>query len=206
MSNLAREKQLEEIIAIETEMLTSMKVEEPVPANTLPAFKKMRWMTYSVLSDQTISMWYEDIKQAKASGRNIMLEKYAMIGGQIPLPKRSNENYCCGHDFTAYAIEIPEPLCADAEIEKIVTIEARWQEEIAKKYSKAIKRESETAKLFKKYAVCELHTWSEETVHSYWEDVERALNEGRNLAEERYDNLYASLGKGSLKQVNDSLL
>lgn len=40
---------------------------------------------------------------------------------------------------------------------------------------------------------------------SYFEDIKKAMEEGRNLAEERYDNLYQNIGKGRLRDVEDSL-
>ena len=39
----------------------------------------------------------------------------------------------------------------------------------------------------------------------YFEDIKKAMEEGRNLAEERYDNLYQNIGKGRLRDVEDSL-
>ena len=41
--------------------------------------------------------------------------------------------------------------------------------------------------------------------NSYFEDIKKAMEEGRNLAEERYDNLYQNIGKGRLRDVEDSL-
>ena len=68
-----------------------------------------------------------------------------------------------------------------------------------------IQRERANAELFRKYALCELQTWSPAAVNSYFEDIKKAMEEGRNLAEERYDNLYQNIGKGRLRDVEDSL-
>ena len=51
------------------------------------------------------------------------------------------------------------------------------------------------------YLNCDLHTWSIPALHSYYEDVQAAREKKINLSEARYNNLYASLGKGSLAEV-----
>ena len=84
-------------------------------------------------------------------------------------------------------------------------IEEKWMNELAFKYPHAVKRERANAELFRKYALCELQTWSPAAVNSYFEDIKKAMEEGRNLAEERYDNLYQNIGKGRLRDVEDSL-
>jgi len=91
------------------------------------------------------------------------------------------------------------------QIERIVDIEEKWMNELAFKYPHAVKRERANAELFRKYALCELQTWSPAAVNSYFEDIKKAMEEGRNLAEERYDNLYQNIGKGRLRDVEDSL-
>ncbi|MEG0798572.1 MAG: DUF4125 family protein [Acidaminococcaceae bacterium] len=197
-----REENLARIIAIETEMFTAMKTEEAVPANTLPAFKKMRWMTYSVLSDATIALWCQDLEQARQDGRNVMIEKYAMISGQLPLPEGEA---CCCNEFSGHAGTIAQEFCGNDDIQQIVDIESNWQNKLAAKYPKSIQRQQESAALFKKYAICELYTWAPASRKSYLADVKLAVQEGRNLPEERYNNLYASIGKGSLREVEEAL-
>ena len=150
---MQRNEIMQRIIDLETEMFMSVNAEEAVPANTIPAF----------------------------NGRNVMTEKYALIGDQIPT------------------------LRDNPQIERIVDIEEKWMNELAFKYPHAVKRERANAELFRKYALCELQTWSPAAVNSYFEDIKKAMEEGRNLAEERYDNLYQNIGKGRLRDVEDSL-
>ena len=45
---MQRNEIMQRIIDLETEMFMSVNAEEAVPANTIPAFKEMRRMTYSV--------------------------------------------------------------------------------------------------------------------------------------------------------------
>lgn len=174
---MARKEIMQEIVAREAELLMNLRTEEPVAENTIPAFKKMREMTYCVLSDATITSWLEDLRNAVKFGRNPLMEKYALVGGQIPHLKKN-------------------PL-----IKQIVAIEVGWMQEIAAKYPKMIKREQASAELFEKYALCELQTWGDRTIGLYWQDVQNAVKEGRNFAEDRYNWLYRDLGKGNLQEV-----
>lgn len=178
---MQRNEIMERIIELETEMFTGVNAEEAVPVNTIPAFKEMRRMTYSVLSDETVALWLHDLETAKKDGRNVMTEKYALIGGQIPT------------------------LQENPQIAKIVDVEEKWMKELAFKYPHAVKRERASAELFKKYALCELQTWSPAAISAYFEDIKKAMEAGRNLAEERYDNLYQNIGKGRLFDVEESL-
>ena len=45
--------------------------------------------------------------------------------------------------------------------------------ELAFKYPHAVKRERANAELFRKYALCELQTWSPAAVNSYFEDIKK---------------------------------
>ena len=44
-----KEALLQQVVNLDMEFFAAMKTEEPVPENTLPALRRMRWMTYSVL-------------------------------------------------------------------------------------------------------------------------------------------------------------
>lgn len=176
-----KEALIQAIVDLDLEMVSQIHTADPIDPKTFPAFKKMRWMTYSVLSEETLRAWLADLQAAKADGRNTMTEKYGRIDGQIPM------------------------FGDNPEIEEIAAQETIWQDEVAAKYPKTVQGHESNKSLFKRYMMCELESWSPEAIHSYWDDVQTAVTEGRNLAEERYDNLYRSLGKGSLKELNDSL-
>ena len=195
---MQRNEIMQRIIDLETEMFMSVNAEEAVPANTIPAFKEMRRMTYSVLSDKTVALWLQDLETAKKDGRNIMTEKQAVLSSGTADYDVMTEKYALIGD------QIPT-LQDNLQIERIVDIEEKWMNELAFKYPHAVKRERANAELFRKYALCELQTWSPAAVNSYFEDIKKAMEEGRNLAEERYDNLYQNIGKGRLRDVEDSL-
>lgn len=176
-----KQKLLEQVVDCDMDFFTSMKTEDPIPENTLPALRRMRWMTYSVLSEKTLRLWLRDLRQAKADGRNTMIEKYALIENQIPTIQ---ENPVIG---------------------QIATQEEKWMGEVAEKYPRTVQGHDDNRSLFKRYMMCELQSWSPEALDSYWADIQKALDEGWNMAEKRYDYLYLSLGKGTLKELNDEL-
>ena len=175
-----RDNVLDAIVEIEITMAKQMNTDEPLDEKTLPAFKRMRWMTYSVFSDDTLALLLNDWIIACKNGRNVMLEKYAMMGGQLEIPDFSEK---------------------EDEIKAIVEQEAKWQEAVRIKYPKTISGNPKGTEDFMHYLNCDLHTWSIPALHSYYEDVQAAREKKINLSEARYNNLYASLGKGSLAEV-----
>ncbi|MDF2500875.1 MAG: hypothetical protein K0Q77_1589 [Anaerosporomusa subterranea] len=79
-----REQLLKDIIDIETGMFRRLNIGEPMPEDRIPPFRMMRWMTYSVLTDETLASWLADLRCALQSGRNLLTEKYALIDNLIP--------------------------------------------------------------------------------------------------------------------------
>ncbi len=181
MLDKEKESLLKDILELELEFFTSMNVEESVPEKALPALKRMRWMTYSVLSEETLTLLLENLRAAKAAERNTMIEKYALIDGLI------------------------EPIQENPLIEKIVSQEVLWMDEVAERYPQLVQNHENNKDLFARYMSCELQSWQPEGLASYWRDINAALSQGRNLAEERYDNLYMSLGKGSMRDYSREL-
>ena len=171
---------LTEIVERESKLLQALNTAEPVPLNNLPAFKRMRRMTYIVLSAQTLQSWLNDLQIAERYGRNPLMEKYALIGGQI-LPLKEN------------------PL-----IGKIVQQEMLWMAELSKKYPKLIKREAQSVELFEKYAQSELQSWSDASIELYWQDIQVGVQRQENFATIRYQWLAESLGKGCLAELENS--
>lgn len=178
---MEREKMLEEIAEHEKNLLVALNTVDKIQENTLPAFKKTRKMTYSVLSDKTINSWLKDLRAAISANRNPLLEKYALIENKIPA------------------------INSNVLIKKIVEQEVTWMNELGKKFPKVIKREQASVELFEKYALCELQTWSDESIELYWQDIKLAIENKINFARNRYDWLYKDLGRGSLEEFEASV-
>ena len=169
-----RKELLDNIIEFEFDMFEQVRTSEPSLCQEQPeTFRAMRGMTHSVLSTKTLQSYFEDLQKAKAEGRNLLTEKYARMDNRIP------------------------PLKINPIIDDIVEIEARWMDELSRKYPRTVKR----GPGFKIYLSCELETYSDQTLKLYFGDVSRAEKKGRNLTEERYAKLTKQMGYGSIDEL-----
>ncbi len=164
-----------DIIDMEWEMFVAVNPrEESVCRNRPETFRRMRWMSHCVLPFSVLQSYRRDLKQARAAGRNLMTEKYARMEGLI-LPLKTN------------------PL-----IIKIVDIEDQWMQELISRYPHTFARARES---FRRYARCELETYSDGTLQRYWEFVKNAVEKHSNLVETRYERLFEQMGFGTLDEV-----
>lgn len=155
-------------------MFVKVKASEPAQCqDMLKTFQIMREMSHSVLADDTLASYLQDLNIAESTGRNLMTEKYARMENMIP------------------------PLNENELIYKIVDIEREWLYEVHKKYPLTVAINGG----FITYAVCELETYSDDTLNLYYRDVFLAATQKRNLVEERYQYLYRSLGFKDLEEV-----
>ena len=170
-----KEALLQKIIAREEDMF--IKVNEgrkKADCQTqLKTFRAMRYMSFAVLSWDTLQSYYEDLCFAVQEQRNLIVEKYARIEDLIPVINESRL--------------IPE----------IVAIETAWMGELHEKYPHAI----QISPQFANYERSELETYSDTTLALYHRDVQTAKNCRVNLVEERYKILYQGMGFASLAEV-----
>ncbi len=143
------------------------------------SFRVMRWMNHSTHDIATLESYLNDLKEAEAQGRNFMIEKYARMDDRLP------------------------PLSQNPLLDEITDAECAFLHEASERYPHAIKGHGETH--FRNYCRCELETLSDRTLELYAAEVKRAQQEKRNLAEERYDNLWKKLGEGSLAAYDAKL-
>ncbi len=164
------------IIELELDMFLKVKTSEPSLCQEKPeALKSMRSMTHSVLSEETLQSYLDDLLQAGMDDKNLLTLKYARMEDKIP---RLKENLLIGD---------------------IVKIEEKWMMELALRYPRIVKG----APGFGTYLSCELETYSDKTLDLYNADVLKAQSEGRNLAEERYNYLFGKIGYGSIAEANE---
>lgn len=142
------------------------------------AFTIMRKVSHIVQDSKFLVSYLEDLKKAVLDNRNLMTEKYACMA------------FAC------------KPLQQGCLLDKIIKQEVLWAEEAQKKYPQAV-RHNETA--FKSYLQCELQTFSEQTLVLYWENIEKAVHENKNLVIQRYEYLMEVLGCGSIEQKEAQL-
>ncbi len=169
-----RDQLLEAIIDCELEMfLATVNRGGPAACQQNPdMFRLMRWMNHSVHEDATLRVYLEDLTTAKAEGRNVMTEKYARMENLLP------------------------PLSDHPAIALIAETENAWRNAAKQIYPLSMRgRDQED---FQRYRSCELETFSDATLECFLAEIENAQATGRNLAEERYENLWKRLGWDSL--------
>ncbi|MFX0018445.1 MAG: DUF4125 family protein [Promethearchaeota archaeon] len=165
---------LKKILKIELEMFENVRTSQPsLCQENSVTFKLMREMNHSALSYNVLKSYLEDLKAAKSKGRNLMTEKYARMNNIIP------------------------PLKVNPLIQKIVSIELNWMNELFNRYPLSINHKPE---YFSRYLSCELETYSDRSIELYVNDIELAKNSGINLAKVRFDHLIKKLGYSSLEE------
>ncbi len=142
-------------------------------------FKFMRIARFYPYSTETLLSYLRDLENAERENHNPLLEKYACIEGKRDIPKENMEL-----------------------LQKIVDIEAAWIRELHLSYPHAIQ---DVSAEFQRYLLCELATFSQDTLRSYMEDLERALKRGKNLAYESYLYTFTQLGYSSLEEVEERM-
>lgn len=176
MTGRNHEQLLTEITDIELRMFLSVLTASPSVCQEQPdTFKLMRKGSFYVLSYETLESYRNDLEEAIEEGRNLVELKYARIDDLIP---SLNDN----------------PL-----IDRIVDIESRWMKELAEKYPSSFK--GRVSYSVGTYLRSELETFSDKTLELYFNDISRAMDEGRNLTEERYTFIFNQIGYGSIDDM-----
>ncbi|MDY6029144.1 MAG: DUF4125 family protein [Acidaminococcaceae bacterium] len=167
---------LEKIIAIEAEMFVKVnegQSDKVECQKQLKTFHAMRYMSFAVLSGETLQAYWEDLQFALQDERNLVMEKYARMDDLIPVINESGM------------------------IDDIVAVEVEWMTDLHARYPLSINM----SPAFARYARCELETYSDQTLELYLRDVLEAKKMNINLVEERYKILYRGMGFKSLEEV-----
>ena len=144
-------------------------------------FRLMRWMFFSVMSDEYLASYLADLKSAEKNGRNYMVEKYARMDDLIP------------------------PVTSDMEsVSAIADVEEGWVTELSAKYPTTF---PPNQGVFRRYLSAELETLSASTLALYAQRVAEAQTNGENLARIRYENMAKRAGLPSLeaREAGDGL-
>lgn len=168
------EELIREIVDLELEMFLAVPARERSACQEQPkTFRIMRWMSHSVLPAELLRSILADLERGRDAGRNFMTEKYARMDGLLP----------------------PGPF--DGRFDEIVEIEAEWMADLSNRFPWTFPGRR---KGFRDYMAAELRSFRGETVKLYHWTVCRANAKGRNLAEERYTNLFRRLGYTSIAE------
>lgn len=172
--NDTRDALLDAILDMEWGMFASCPNEGGVAPcqQQTEAFHMMRWMAHCIHSEATLLSYYHDLQAAQINDRNLMTEKYARMDNRIP------------------------PISTSPLVDSIAEAESAWLEEAEALYPHALKGNGR--EIFKQYLLCELETFSDETLENYHNEVQYALQNNKNLVIERHDQLCKRLGYESI--------
>lgn len=167
-------------------------------------FYIMRRSQYDNWSSQMVDLYYDFARQAAASGRNLVSEKYARmmaytdihyynkyIKGKLPFVPAKNYRIINGI------------------VEKLIA----WEEDMALRYPKLAGtarpiRSSEDEKGFtsmETYARGELETYPEELLLAYQSYVDQLRDEGESLSEKNLGTMVNMYGYASIEEAEGAL-
>jgi hypothetical protein len=173
---------IERILQLELEMFLNVPAAKPARCQDSPeAFKLVRGSIFKTWPEETLAVYLADLMESVEAGRNLMSEKYARMDNLIPC------------------------LNLNSHIDEIVKIETAWQQETQRKYPHLLSGTPAggICKVeFNIYLRCELETYSDKTIESYFSWISHAKNEGVNPTEEKYRYICQKLGYESLAQAD----
>ncbi len=171
-----RDAHIQDVIERELEMFLNTPNEGgPASCQQNPdMFRHWRWMIFSVLSDAYVESYLQDLKDAKQEGRNLLLEKYARMDNLIP---------CVSPNMD--------------KVREITEAERVWIIELGQEFPLQFAAQIQR---FDFYFSPEIETLSERTLDCYLDCIATAQEQGRNLAKERYENMYARMNLPTLAE------
>jgi len=176
-----RNRIVEEILDIEVDMFLRVPTgEEPSCRAHMDAMKLHRRGQFAGWSEQTCSSYLNDLRNAMASGDNLMTVKYARMDNLVP------------------------PVSVNPRIEQIRARYVVWQKEVIARYPNTMRGGRDLGD-FANYLGAELETYSDATLELLHADVEAAFGTGENLSLEVYRMLASQSGYQSLEEMEERL-
>ena len=179
---------IEQVLDIELYMFQRVRSAAPAPCQSVPDnFRKIRGSIYEMWTKEMLQSYLNDLQVAQKKGRNLVTEKYARMDNLIP------------------------PLSTNPLIDKIVEIEANWQEELKTKYPAIYNRmcrstnPAQDGSNFSVYLKGELETYSDNTLELYYKNIKNALEKGKNLAMLALERLVKKGGYNDLEHAENML-
>jgi Protein of unknown function (DUF4125) len=192
---------MRDILNIEWEMFHSVQgIDGPAPCQQdRKTFEIMRSSQILSWNEETAESYLEDLRQAKAKGRNLMTEKYARM-----------MEYTSPCEFRRIApslSRLDKP--AAPLIERLSRLSVEWMEELAAKYPHVAAQgrpihawaDSKFTPSFETYNRAELATYSVRTLQLLEDHYRTIAAEGKNPAEEVLRHTVARYGYASLEQA-----
>lgn len=170
--------------------------------NEKDTFFVMRYSNYFLFSTETLQSCLRDFKQAKSSGRNLIEEKYAYM-------MEYTDN-----DYYTERLRDKLPKISNSKLEKIKQIVNLTS--VAETYFKSsfphMGGRSRNMHVsvgsfasFYVYLICELKTYSEETLHLYLRDIEDIVKNGENPSVITHEVMVRFYGYNNLAEAEQEL-
>ncbi len=181
---------IEAILEIELQMFLTVN---PTPTSNCQespeCFKRHRRAQFHPWSLETLASYLEDLREARATGKNLMRLKYARMQGLLPPAER------------------------DPVLEEIVRLKMDWQRAMFRDYpavmsgARPLTDEETRAQMtsFETYARGELETYSGRTLGLLHRDLQELQAGGESLSERVYDHLVRASGYASLEEAEKKL-
>lgn len=162
-------------------------------------FFRMRMSQWMVYSDELLSSYMEDCKQAYEEGRNLIFEKYArMMETTFP------EEY---EKVKEYLPDTPEK---KETVEQIVKVHLEWDAQMLADYPNIRKRgrtltadedDAVNGSSVESYLRAELFTYSMNTLALLWQETKTAYEKGESLLKQIITNETLFYGYQSLEDA-----
>jgi len=196
---------IDKVLACEWDMFTSVPSADgrAICQDDYESFRIMRLAQASILSEEVLSSYLNDLQSAKEHGRNLMTEKYGrMMEYTFPGEYERIQKLLPG------VTEQAKNLAA-----QIVSVFTQWSSQIQAKYPAlaAIGRPADSSGdaygiiSSESYLRCELLTMSERTLQLYAEYVDAQKAHGVNLQQAILEKTVAQYGYESLEQANENV-
>jgi hypothetical protein len=190
MTDAPKTNLIDEILELELAMFLSVPSRGPAPCREHPdSFRLMRRAQFESWSHTTLQHYLNDLKAARQRNDNLMTLKYARMENLVPLLNDS-------------------PL-----INRMVEIQAEWHRDVSNKYpyfsrtSRPVDDLSDQpgAVSFSTYLRGELETYSNRTLASLYDDMQKVKDRGGNMAEDIFDRIVRTMGFDSLDEAEQIL-
>lgn len=155
-------------------------------------FCLMRKAQFNAWSEPLLNSYYQDLVQARETGRNLITEKYAYMM-RSTMPER----------FAELQRDLP-PISQEKSdiVDEIAAIQTKWSVEFALAYphvagrGRAIHADTDTAYAtsVETYTKGEMLTYSLETLKIYLDYMKQLLAEGKNMVYEIRNNTVQVMG------------
>jgi hypothetical protein len=192
---------LREILDLEWEMFHTVQgVDGPAPCQQDRAtFEIMRSSQLAAWNEAVAESYRDDLRRARAAGRNLMTEKYARM-----------MEYTSACEYRRLGPSLPDLEEGVAPLlERLSNLSVRWMEEVAEKYPHVAAQgrpirnsgDSQHTPSFETYNRGELATYSLKTLQLLEEHFLKLEAEGRNAAEIILADTAAQRGYASLERA-----